>query len=74
MTAISVRLAVWFPQRNVADKRYTDSYSTPAVAYSQSTKTHEITGVARGGLGGSTPPLKNVKKISEDKIVENTQS
>jgi len=31
-------------------------------------------GVARGGFGGSTPPpLKNVKKISEDKIVEKTQ-
>ena len=26
------------------------------------------------GVGGSNPPLKNVKKNSEDKIVENTQS
>ena len=25
-------------------------------------------------MGDSNPPLKNVKKISEDKIVENTQS
>ena len=33
-----------------------------------------FSGVARGGFGGSNPPLKNVKKISEDKIVENTQS
>ena len=32
-----------------------------------------ISGVARGGFGGSTPPLKNVKKISEDKIVEKAQ-
>jgi len=31
-------------------------------------------GVARGRFGGFKPPLKNVKKISEDKIVENTQS
>jgi len=32
-------------------------------------------GVARGeGLGGSNPPLTNVKKVIEDKIVENTQS
>jgi len=36
----------------------------------------EVSGVARGGFGGfkPPPPLKNIKKNSEDKIVENTQS
>jgi len=31
-------------------------------------------GVARGGLGGFNDPIEKCQKISEDKIVENTQS